>query len=78
MHFDVTFGDVSQHLGVLREAGFVTVRRAGNRRFYRANQQALGALRAVLEVMWADTLDRLASTAEDFAQLDKSTPLGQA
>ncbi|HEX7222867.1 MAG TPA: metalloregulator ArsR/SmtB family transcription factor, partial [Candidatus Limnocylindrales bacterium] len=29
--FDVTFGAVSQHLGVLREAGFVTIRVAGNR-----------------------------------------------
>jgi DNA-binding transcriptional ArsR family regulator len=78
MQFDVTFGDVSQHLGVLRQAGFVTVRRAGNRRFYRANQKALGPLRAVLEVMWAETLDRLASAAEDSGNVDRPAPLTSA
>lgn len=63
-HFDVTFGAVSQHLAVLREAGFVDVRKDGNRRLYRANQEALGPLRPMLELMWADTLDHLAVTIE--------------
>jgi DNA-binding transcriptional ArsR family regulator len=62
--FDVTFGAVSQHLGVLREAGFVRVRAAGNRRFYRADRERLGPLAAALEAMWADTLDRLAEAVE--------------
>jgi DNA-binding transcriptional ArsR family regulator len=73
MQFDVTFGDVSQHLAVLRDAGFVTVRRVGNRRFYRADQQGLGSFRAVLEAMWAATLDRLADAAEDLAEVDAPT-----
>ncbi|MGH2393353.1 MAG: metalloregulator ArsR/SmtB family transcription factor, partial [Candidatus Limnocylindria bacterium] len=34
--FDVTFGAVSQHLRVLRDAGFVRARRDGNRRLYHA------------------------------------------
>ena len=42
--FDVTFGAVSQHLKVLRDAGLVTVRHAGTRRFYRADRAALGPL----------------------------------
>ena len=63
-HFDVTFGAVSQHLGVLREAGLVSVRREGNRRWYRADRERLGSLRLVLEAMWADTLDQLAETIE--------------
>jgi DNA-binding transcriptional ArsR family regulator len=62
--FDVTFGAVSQHLGVLREAGFVQVRAAGNRRFYRADRERLGPLAFALEAMWADTLDRLAEAIE--------------
>jgi DNA-binding transcriptional ArsR family regulator len=63
-HIDRSFGAVSQHLAILRNAGFVTVRRDGNRRYYRADQEGLGDLRAVLEAMWASTLDRLAETIE--------------
>ena len=62
--FDVTFGAVSQHLGVLREAGYVTVRRAGNRRYYRTDKERLGPLRPALESMWAQTLDDLAGAVE--------------
>lgn len=62
--FDVTFGAVSQHLGVLRDAGFVTVRSAGNQRFYRADRDALGPLAQALEAMWSSALDRLAEAAE--------------
>lgn len=63
-HFDVTFGAISQHLGILREAGFVDMSQDGNRRLYRADKEALGTLRPVLERMWSDTLDRLADAAE--------------
>jgi DNA-binding transcriptional ArsR family regulator len=62
--FPVTFGAVSQHLRILRDSGFVTVRPEGNRRFYRADQPALGPLKAVLEAMWATSLDRLAAAVE--------------
>ena len=62
--FDVTFGAVSQHLGVLRQAGFVQVRAEGNRRFYRADRERLGPLAHALEAMWTDTLDRLAEAVE--------------
>jgi len=60
----VTFGAVSQHLGVLRDAGFVQTRRDGNRRLYRADRQRLGPLAQALEAMWTDTLDRLAHAVE--------------
>jgi DNA-binding transcriptional ArsR family regulator len=63
-HFDVTFGAVSQHLAVLRRAEFVTVRKEGNRRFYRADQDSLGPFKDVLETMWGDTLKNLADTIE--------------
>jgi DNA-binding transcriptional ArsR family regulator len=63
-HFDVTFGAVSQHLGVLRQAGMVLVRRDGTKRYYRANREALRPFAAMLEQMWAGQLDRLAELAE--------------
>ena len=66
-HFNVTFGAVSQHLGVLRHAGLVVVRRDGTRRFYRANRPALTPFAAVLERMWTGQLDRLAELAEEAA-----------
>jgi DNA-binding transcriptional ArsR family regulator len=62
--FEITFGAVSQHLGVLRDAGFVRARRAGNQRFYRADRERLGPLGQALEAMWTDALDRLAAAVE--------------
>jgi DNA-binding transcriptional ArsR family regulator len=60
-HFAISFGAVSQHLGVLRRAGLILVRPDGTRRFYRANREALQVL---LEQMWTNQLDRLAELAE--------------
>ncbi|MCD9876411.1 ArsR/SmtB family transcription factor [Streptomyces guryensis] len=62
--FDVTFGAVSQHLRVLRDAGLVTLRQDGKKRFYRADREALGPLAAYLQSMWADRLDTLAELSE--------------
>ena len=56
--FDSTIGAVSQHLAILREATFVSMRRQGNRRYYRAN-------RAALRQMWRDTLRGLAETIDE-------------
>jgi len=64
-HFDVTFGAVSQHLRVLQEAGLVSVRRDGTRRFYRANRSALRPYASMLRSMWAAELDTLAVLAEE-------------
>jgi DNA-binding transcriptional ArsR family regulator len=63
--FDVSFPAVSQHLAVLRDAGFVRVRREGTRRLYRADREQLGDLADVLQRMWASTVDELASLAEE-------------
>lgn len=61
---DVTFGAVSQHLGVLERAGLVERRKDGRRRWYSARKDALGELRPWLESTWAGGLDRLAVLAE--------------
>jgi DNA-binding transcriptional ArsR family regulator len=63
--FDVGFGAVSQHLGVLRDAGFVRVRREGKRRYYQADFDGLGQFKQMLEEMWSERLDRLAVLAEE-------------
>jgi DNA-binding transcriptional ArsR family regulator len=56
-HFDVSRPAISQHLGVLREAGLVEERRVGTRRLYRARTAGLAELRALLDDMWASSLD---------------------
>ena len=62
--FDVTFGAVSQHLGVLRDAKLVLMRKDGNRRLYRADQDVLAPYKKILESMWTDTLKGLAEAIE--------------
>ncbi|HEV3473106.1 MAG TPA: metalloregulator ArsR/SmtB family transcription factor [Actinomycetota bacterium] len=63
--FDVTFAAVSQHLGVLRDAGFVSMRPEGRTRLYKADRKALGPLRPMLEMMWGDSLDRLVDLIDE-------------
>jgi len=62
--FDITFGAISQHLRKLAEAGLVSVRTDGNRRLYSARPEAVGSLREVLESMWEQSLDNLATAVE--------------
>ncbi|MFB7217857.1 ArsR/SmtB family transcription factor [Streptomyces sp. NPDC002596] len=71
--FEVTFGAVSQHLKVLRDAGLVTLRKDGTKRFYRADREALGPLADYLQAMWGARLDALASLAEA-AERNENTP----
>jgi DNA-binding transcriptional ArsR family regulator len=47
---------VSQHLKVLKDAGLVVDRRAGNRRIYQLNPDGMGALRADLDRFWSRAL----------------------
>ncbi|MFL5963971.1 MAG: ArsR/SmtB family transcription factor [Gaiellaceae bacterium] len=61
---DLSYAGVSQHLALLRDAGFVTVRRDGKRRLYRADHAQLGPLKDFLESFWSSSVDRLAQLAE--------------
>jgi DNA-binding transcriptional ArsR family regulator len=58
-HFEVTWPAISQHLGVLRDAGLVSVRRAGTRRLYRARPEGLEELVTFLEGFWDERLATL-------------------
>ena len=47
---------VSQHLGVLREAGLVASRREGRRRIYVLRAEGLVPLRVYVDAMWTEAL----------------------
>jgi DNA-binding transcriptional ArsR family regulator len=47
---------VSQHLKVLKDAGLVGDRRAGNRRIYQLDPEGVDALRAYLDQFWTKAL----------------------
>jgi DNA-binding transcriptional ArsR family regulator len=64
-HFDVTQQAVSQHLGVLREAGLVAVRKDGQRRLYVVRPEGLAALESFLRELWPASLQRLKRAAEE-------------
>jgi DNA-binding transcriptional ArsR family regulator len=54
--FPVSRPAVSQHLRVLKDAGLVTDRRAGNRRIYHADPSGVAALRDQLDRFWNQAL----------------------
>jgi uncharacterized protein YndB with AHSA1/START domain len=60
-HFAVSRSAISQHLGVLAEAGLVQVRPQGRYRYYRVDPHGLVELRASLDVFWTRELDELAA-----------------
>jgi DNA-binding transcriptional ArsR family regulator len=62
--FEVTRPAISQHLGVLKEAGLVSERREGTRRFYRARPEGLQELKEFLDGFWTFALQQLKREAE--------------
>ena len=63
-HFEVTRPAISQHLGVLKEAGLVDERRNGTQRLYRARPQGLAELKAFVDGFWDEKLEALQREAE--------------
>ena len=62
--FEITRPAISQHLGVLKEAGLVDERRNGTRRLYRARPQGLAELKTFLDAFWDAKLEALQQEAE--------------
>lgn len=62
--FTLTQQAVSQHIGVLRQAGLLTVRRQGARRLYALNRESLEPVRELLSEFWPDALSRLKKAVE--------------
>ena len=59
---------VSQHLKVLKDAGLVIDRPAGNRRIYQADPEGLAALREALDAYWTKALASFKARVEQGAQ----------
>jgi len=55
---------VSQHLGVLREAGLLDERRVGSKRLYVVRAEAFDELLEFIDGYWGTRLQRLKKTAE--------------
>jgi DNA-binding transcriptional ArsR family regulator len=62
---------VSQHLRVLKEAGLVIDRPAGNRRIYRVDPDGLAALRTDLERFWTQALATYKEIVEQSEEEDQ-------
>src|ERR687894_3092811 len=59
---------VSQHLKVLKDAGLVIDRRAGNRRIYQADPAGVAALRDQLDRFWNQALATFKKVVEQDTQ----------
>jgi DNA-binding transcriptional ArsR family regulator len=62
---------VSQHLKVLKDAGLVVDRRAGNRRIYQLDPDGIGALRAYLDRFWNRALTAFQAAVEQPQKEDR-------
>ena len=62
--FDVTQPAISQHLKVLKDAGLISERREGTRRYYRARPEGLRDLQSFLADFFPARLERLKQEAE--------------
>jgi DNA-binding transcriptional ArsR family regulator len=62
-NFTVSRSAISQHLGVLAEAGLVASRREGRFQYYRLKPVGMTALRAELDSFWTRELNQLVSDA---------------
>jgi DNA-binding transcriptional ArsR family regulator len=61
---------VSQHLKVLKDAGLVIDRPAGNRRIYQLDPDGVGALRAYLDQFWNSALAAYKAAVEQPSEED--------
>lgn len=69
---------VSKHLRVLRDVGLVNVRRAGRRKLYRTNAEAIRPINKwtkAFERYWGHQLDRVKERAETKMKENASGPL---
>jgi DNA-binding transcriptional ArsR family regulator len=72
--FEVSRTAISQHLTVLKNAGLLTERRDGTRRFYRARAAGVATLREFLDEMWSGALD----TARRLVEAERGHADGEA
>jgi len=68
LRFKTTRPAVSQHLRVLTDAGLVTERREGTKRFYSLRPEGFRGLREFLDLFWDFKLDCLKTEVEKEAR----------
>jgi uncharacterized protein (TIGR03086 family) len=68
--FAVTRSAISQHLGVLMEAGLVEVRPTGRFRYYRLVPEGLAALRTEIDHFWTAEVESLAHVGPRNPEVD--------
>ena len=71
-HFKLTRPGVSQHIGILRDAGLLEERRVGAKRLYAINGENFGELVEYAETFWRSRLRRLKHAAESMARSKES------
>lgn len=62
--FSLSQQAVSQHIGVLKQAGLLAERREGTRRLYSLRRESLEPVRELLSEFWPDALGRLKNAVE--------------
>ncbi len=73
-HFDVTRSAISQHLGVLADAGLVTAEQQGRQRQYRIEPRGIARLQAEIASFWTHELDELVRDAATLAGRTDTAP----
>ena len=63
-NFAVSRPAISQHLRVLIDSELVTVRKEGNRRYYRAQPETINGVIQFLDRFWDNRLEKLKLAAE--------------
>ena len=71
-HFKLTRPGVSQHIGILRDAGLLDERRVGAKRLYVINGENFGELVDYVESFWHSRLRRLKHAAETIERRKRS------
>jgi len=66
-NFDVTRSAISQHLGVLADAGLVSAEKLGRQRLYRVEHDGVRRLQREIESFWTAELDLLVADAHRLA-----------
>jgi DNA-binding transcriptional ArsR family regulator len=57
---------VSRHLRLLKDAGLVTDRPAGNERIYQLHARGIGALQAYIDEVWGEAIARFRLLADNW------------
>ncbi|MBZ0293943.1 MAG: metalloregulator ArsR/SmtB family transcription factor [Anaerolineae bacterium] len=71
--FEVSRSAISQHLGILRASGLVSVRQQGRERYYRVNAERLSEVQQWVnqfERLWTQKLDALEDYLDNMAADD--------